>query len=333
MLFYVILMRCALGGQEANFTSGYENKGALTGTLRTVRCDLLSDLRGLWGSQAGAARSGVRSVFFHGISAEERELRGRLQANISRSGEVGGWVICCHRRNSSSVAGRGDKSKVRRKAKTKRIRHRLFQSVSTMAAMVVLLLLVLLQLAVPGLAQSPASGTVTIANFKYGGTGCPPGSADGLISEDGQTLTVIYSKYTVFTPGRLEDRRKLCQVAVNLIYPEGLTFTLGTVTFRGYAQFEEDVTGAVAAAYYFAEGTVRAVHNMPPPVEGNFEFTDKFVDLVFAPCGSTTVKLNINSEARVVPPPPPKNNNTGLITVDSTDLSFRQIFSLTWNAC
>ncbi|GBG88245.1 hypothetical protein CBR_g46812 [Chara braunii] len=200
--------------------------------------------------------------------------------------------------------------------------------------MVVLLLLGLLQLAVPGLAQSPPSGTVKITKFTYSGSGCPRGSAEGVVSSDGQTLTLIFSKYTVSTPGSTSNRRKNCQVGVTLMYPTGFTFTLGTVTFRGYAQFEQGVKGTLAAAYYFSgiQGTVRVSRNLPPPVEGNFEFTDQFVTFVYQPCDRQPLMLNLNSEARVMPPPSP-SKSAGLITVDSQDLSLRQLFRLRWKKC
>ncbi|GBG44674.1 hypothetical protein CBR_g78131 [Chara braunii] len=199
--------------------------------------------------------------------------------------------------------------------------------------MVILLLLGLLQLAVPGLAQSPPASTVKITVVTYAGTGCPPGSTEGVISSDGQTLTIIFSKYTAFTPGSPADRRKNCQVAVAVEYPSGFTFTLATVTYRGYAQLEPGVTGRLAASYYFSgiPGTVRSKHELRPPVDGNFEFTDKFGTVVYQECGVPPAILNLVSEASVKPPPGSKA--VGLITVDSQDLRLKQIYRFIWKKC
>ncbi|GBG77861.1 hypothetical protein CBR_g25793 [Chara braunii] len=235
-------------------------------------------------------------------------------------------LICCW--------ARGDKNKVRRKPKTKSIRHRVFQSVSTMAAMVVLLLLGLLQFAVPGLAQIPPSGTVKIENITYAGSGCPPGSTSSLLSLDGQAVNIKFSEYRAFTPGSPDDRRKNCQVAINLRFPTGFTFTLRDVTFRGYGQFDEGVRGSLATSYYLSgiPGTVRVLRDLPPPVADNFNFTDEFSSFLYAQCDGT-VMINVNSEARVVPPPPPNNTYVGLITVDSQDLSLTQTLGLSWRSC
>eukprot|EP00244_Chara_vulgaris_P001786 TRINITY_DN1293_c0_g3_i2.p1 TRINITY_DN1293_c0_g3~~TRINITY_DN1293_c0_g3_i2.p1 ORF type:complete len:211 (-),score=12.59 TRINITY_DN1293_c0_g3_i2:485-1096(-) len=203
-----------------------------------------------------------------------------------------------------------------------------------MSAMVVLLLLGLLQLVVPGLAENPPSDTVKIVRFTYAGSGCPPGTAEGIISADGAALTVIFSKYTASTPGSPADRRKNCQVNAELSYPTGFTFTLGTVTFRGYAQLEEGVNGTLAASYYLtgSPGTVRTNRYLPSPSENNFEYTDEFATFIYQPCDRPPVALNINSEARVVPPLPPPNR-AGLITVDSQDLKLTQLFLLRWKKC
>ncbi|GBG89373.1 hypothetical protein CBR_g49164 [Chara braunii] len=198
-----------------------------------------------------------------------------------------------------------------------------------MAAMVVLLLLGLLQLAVPGLAQSPPPGTVTMESFTYSGSGCPPGSFLGAVSSDGMTFTGLLNNHTAFTPGSPDDQVKKCQVAVRLTYPTGFVFALETVTFQGYAQFQEGVQCSLEAGSFFSgiPGTVRTLRYLPPPVDDNFQFTDAFATFLYAPCGSDSMTLNVYSEVRVVPPPPPRNFSSGFIDIASQD------FHLRWKTC
>ncbi|GBG91410.1 hypothetical protein CBR_g52297 [Chara braunii] len=175
--------------------------------------------------------------------------------------------------------------------------------------MVVLLLLGLLQLAVPGLAQTPPSGTVKIKSFKYAGSGCPPGSFQGVVSDDVQTLTVIFSSDTSDSG----PERRSCQLSVGLTYPAGFAFTLESVTFRGSFQGSASVT----TTYYFSgiPGTGRVQRSLPPPVEGNFEFTEQFSTLIHPECGSESVTLNIHT-----------------ILYNSITVS-AQIFGLGWTEC
>ncbi|GBG77852.1 hypothetical protein CBR_g25783 [Chara braunii] len=258
-----------------------------------------------------------------------RGRRRRLQANSSGSGEVGRCYLLPSPEQLICCRGRGDSSKVRRKAKTKRIRHTVFESVSTMAAMMVVLLLALLQLAVPGLAQSPPSGTVKIESFSYSGTGCPPGSFRAVASADGSAFVLVFSNFSAFTPGSPADRQKHCQVGVNMIYPAGFVYTLETVTHSGYAILEEGVEGSLETEYFFSDipGTVTTLRELPPPSNDGFKLTDQFSTFVYPPCGSELVTLNINAVLTVVSPAPPRNNNAGSIVIDDQD------FTLQWKKC
>ncbi|GBG85141.1 hypothetical protein CBR_g39707 [Chara braunii] len=197
-----------------------------------------------------------------------------------------------------------------------------------MAAMVVLLLLGILQLAVPGLAQSPPSGTVRVESLTYSGSGCPPGSAEGALSPDGIGLTVLFAQFKALTPGSPDDPVKKCQLAVKLIYPTGFTFTVESVASVGGVVFEDAVKGSLEVGYFFPEsGTVRTLRELPPPPEGDFHFDDGFSTLIYAPCGSESTSLNVYSEVKVVPPRPPSDNNGGSIDIDN------QSFTLRWKPC
>ncbi|GBG85136.1 hypothetical protein CBR_g39702 [Chara braunii] len=168
-----------------------------------------------------------------------------------------------------------------------------------MAAMVVVLLLGLLQLAVPGLAQSPPSGTVKMESYSYSGSGCLPGSVEGALSFDGTVLTVFFAEYEAFTPGSPDDQVKKCLLAVKLIYPTGFAFSLESVKVTGMiAHFEEGVKGSLEVGYYFSAipGAVRTLRRLLPPVDDSFEFDDDFLTFIYAPCGSALTTLNVDSE-------------------------------------
>ncbi|GBG85144.1 hypothetical protein CBR_g39710 [Chara braunii] len=283
------------------------------------------------GRTAGGPRSGVGSLFFHGMSAEERELnlKGRLQANSSASGELGravsaAIVVTAHLSLGARRQEHGEAKGVDDEDQAHGFRVRVYDGGD-----VVVLLLGLLQLAVPGLAQTPPSGTVRLESYRYSGSGCPPGRANGLLSPDGTGLTVFFAEYAAFTPGSPDDQVKKCLLAVELIYPAGFAFTLESVTVKGIAHFEEGVKGSLEVGYYISgiPGEVRTLRRLAPPVDDIFKFDDDFLTFVYAPCGSALTTLNVYSEVRVVPPPPPSNNNNGSIFIDTHD------FHLRWKKC
>eukprot|EP00244_Chara_vulgaris_P013478 TRINITY_DN7716_c0_g1_i3.p1 TRINITY_DN7716_c0_g1~~TRINITY_DN7716_c0_g1_i3.p1 ORF type:complete len:202 (+),score=26.73 TRINITY_DN7716_c0_g1_i3:295-900(+) len=201
-----------------------------------------------------------------------------------------------------------------------------------MAAKVTLVLLALFQMAVLGIAGAPPAGTVSISYVSYNGNGCPSGTTEVVLSSDLQSLTAIYSQYTAYTPGPVANQRRYCTVTVGLKYPTGFSFAVGTVTYRGFAELEKGVVGTLAASYYFAgtPQTSKTFHKLPSPFKDNFEITDKFLTAVYTPCGLTAPRnLVLKSEVRVVP----KAKMSGLVTVDSQDLSLKQIFRLNWKNC
>ncbi|GBG68029.1 hypothetical protein CBR_g1149 [Chara braunii] len=180
-------------------------------------------------------------------------------------------------------------------------------------------------------AASPEAGTVKILGFKYAGDACPPGSAEGAVSDDGQAITMMFSEYTASTDAGLDSLRKRCTVTVNLSYPPGFRFHLGTVTMRGYAKLDVGVTATAQTSYYISgiPGTGRANRVITGAFDDDFKFTDRFGVLVYSKCNFIR-DLNLNSEVRLNPGQPPK---TAVISVDSEDLKLMQEFAIIWESC
>ncbi|GBG66728.1 hypothetical protein CBR_g68712 [Chara braunii] len=221
-----------------------------------------------------------------------------------------------------------------RRSKTSRLitmAQRGFPPVPSIATMAALLLLAFLQSPIHGQAASPEAGTVKITGFQYAGDGCPPGSAEGAVSDDGQAITVMFSKYTASTDAGLDGLRKKCTVTVNLSYPPGFRYHLGTVTMRGYAKLDAGVTGTAQTSYYISgtTGTARAQRVIAGSFDDNYEFTDKFGVVAYSQC-NVVRDLNLNSEVRLNPGKPAKS---GLMTVDAQDLKLTQEFAIIWESC
>eukprot|EP00244_Chara_vulgaris_P004718 TRINITY_DN1946_c0_g1_i2.p1 TRINITY_DN1946_c0_g1~~TRINITY_DN1946_c0_g1_i2.p1 ORF type:complete len:252 (+),score=40.55 TRINITY_DN1946_c0_g1_i2:120-875(+) len=194
-----------------------------------------------------------------------------------------------------------------------------------------LLMLFILQLGVRESAANPPAGTVKITSFSYGGSGCPPGSAEGVVSDDAQAVTLMFSSYHATTDEGLAKRKSSCIVSVGLSYPKGWTVAVGTVTMRGYAKLEYGVNGQIQTWYYFSglAGTAKLTRKFSSPFDNNFSITDKFLTIVYCKCGLQR-NLNLASEAKVTPW---KSGRKGFIAVDSKDFSIRQVWNLKWQTC
>ncbi|KMU80782.1 hypothetical protein CISG_08585 [Coccidioides immitis RMSCC 3703] len=115
--------------------------------------------------------------------------------------------------------------------------------------------------------DAPDPDKVHIVSVNYGGTGCPQGSARTVISDDRETITVIFDKYVA----------------------------------------------AIGPMFHFDESRKELD-------QGSRNWS---------PCGSTRA-LNINSQVRLTSR---DKNASGVLTNDSIDADFRQIFHIKWRKC
>ncbi|KAH6616314.1 hypothetical protein C7974DRAFT_379246 [Boeremia exigua] len=185
------------------------------------------------------------------------------------------------------------------------------------------------------LPPAPPNSHIEIQNVTYGGTGCPSNTVASSISDDRTTLTLAFNAYTVQSGPAVpaSERRKFCQLALNLRYPGGLQYSLLGADYRGYASLEAGVQGRAVGSYYFS-GQAREsffAANFSGPMDENYVLHDTVESLtrVWAPCGEQGL-LNIKSEVRIAPM---RTRTLNLLTVDSLDGKFTQKFAVQWRKC
>lgn len=111
-----------------------------------------------------------------------------------------------------------------------------------------------LSLATPIVLTAPNPNDVYIKSFAYAGTGCPAGSVANATDATKQVLTLLFDDYVAaIGPGTsIQDRRKNCQINLDIHYPGGFQFSLFSADYRGYQDLEKGVTGEQVANYYFS---------------------------------------------------------------------------------
>ena len=191
-----------------------------------------------------------------------------------------------------------------------------------------------LLLALPAFADTPPY--VRVRSIAFAGSGCPAGSVAGNISSDRQAFTLLFDQYVAEVgPGvPYSMKRKNCQLNIALDYPQGWSFTLFTVDYRGYAALQRGVTGTQQSSYYFqgSSGTGRLRTNYRGPMDQDYQIRDTLTTsaLVWSPCGATRA-LNVNTEVRVDNSGYP--NASGMMTTDSIDGQLRHLYGLRWQRC
>jgi hypothetical protein len=108
--------------------------------------------------------------------------------------------------------------------------------------------------ALPAAAQTSPEG-VAIRSISYAGSGCPAGSVTQWVSRDAGTLMLMFLNYAIDAIGPgipLSYLRRNCQVAVDLAYPDGWSYALAGLTYRGFdADFDAGVALSLVSRSYF----------------------------------------------------------------------------------
>jgi hypothetical protein len=186
-----------------------------------------------------------------------------------------------------------------------------------------------------GIMDNPPSDHIVIDLVAMAGSGCRPGTADVAVSPDNKAFTAIYSEYLAQAgPGiPAAEGRKNCQLNVLVHVPQGFTFAIAKVDYRGYGSLAAGSTAVQRANYYFQGMTQSTFVNHPlaAPLDDNWIASDEVpvAAMVWHPCGELR-NLNINTELRVTKGP---SSNTSFVTMDSTDGSIQTTYHFAWRTC
>ncbi|KAH6661712.1 hypothetical protein B0J14DRAFT_708013 [Halenospora varia] len=182
----------------------------------------------------------------------------------------------------------------------------------------------------------PDPNSVFIKTFTFAGSGCPAGSVANSTDPTKTVLTLLFDRYVAqIGPGTLPtDHRKNCQINLDVHFPNGWQFSIFSVDYRGFEQLDRGVTGTQMATYYFSgqRDQISASTTFPgPKTPQNYLISSDFLvdSLVWSPCGAN-LPLNINSQIFLTST---NTNANGLLTTDSTDFKFHQIFHIRWRQC
>jgi hypothetical protein len=194
--------------------------------------------------------------------------------------------------------------------------------------------------AVPASA-SPApwsANAMTIDVVSANGSGCPWGTAAASVSPDSTAFTVTYSQFTAQTGVGAApiDFRKNCQLLLNVHVPQGYTYAISSIEYRGYAHLERGAYGSQFSSYYFQgePQTTRVRHDFSGYTDSDWQRTDTVgvSSLSYLPCGEQRY-LNVNTELRVSGGWSDTRHTTSMLTMDSTDGALDTLYHVAWRKC
>ncbi|MFD7257700.1 DUF4360 domain-containing protein [Streptomyces sp. NPDC059874] len=191
----------------------------------------------------------------------------------------------------------------------------------------------------PSAGASPSAPTdqVRVDVATVNGSGCRPGSATVAVAPDNSAFTVTYSEYLAQAGGGVSavEGRKNCLLSLVVHVPQGFTYAVAQVDYRGFGSLQSGAIGTQKASYYFQgmSQTAQRTHKFTGALDDNWQATDttSVEALVFAPCGEKR-NFNINTELRaeVGTSDPSK---VSFMALDSTDGSINSVYHFSWKQC
>ncbi len=183
--------------------------------------------------------------------------------------------------------------------------------------------------------ETPDPNEVYIdGSIAYAGSGCPADTVAGFIADDAKAFTLAFDSYFAEAGPGVSRRynRANCTLQIPIHIPNGWTFTVYRVDYRGYAYLDEGTTGTQGASYYFAGKPETAYYDsvMEGPMNDDYELSHYIGDSqqVFSPCGEQR-NIVINSDVQVVA----TGDLWAYLTVDTIDAEVVHEYKVLWERC
>lgn len=184
---------------------------------------------------------------------------------------------------------------------------------------------------------------ISVRSLSYSGDGCPSGSARAVIAPDQAAFTLIFDRLAAAAgPDAAYSAEAHCRLIVDLDYPAGWQFAIGTVDFRGFAALDAGTWGGVRTNLRFRGGGQQApaITILKGPLTQDFTRHEDFVarGRETSPCrpGSQrdiVIDTVLHAHAAVAQP---LLSGRALLTMDSIDGGLgeqHQHFALSWRRC
>ncbi len=176
-----------------------------------------------------------------------------------------------------------------------------------------------------------AAAHFNLGSPSYGGNGCPAGTAAVVVSEDRQTMSVLFDQFKAEagnTTGRRIDRAS-CNLRIPLRVEAGYSVALIKVDYRGFNAMAVGGSTTFNAEYFYAGSRgPKHTRKFRGPLADEFTIGNQVVSQVWSPCGKDVI-FGINASATAIADSSMQQTLMIVDTADLTakDLGLRYLFS------
>ncbi|MCA2213297.1 DUF4360 domain-containing protein [Jidongwangia harbinensis] len=188
--------------------------------------------------------------------------------------------------------------------------------------------------AAPAAPEAPTPEGITFSVVTVNGSGCPAGSTRVRTSPDGTSFSVLYSDFVAEDGAHAgaTEFRKNCQLNLLVSIPQGFSYAIAQVDYRGHARLYSGASATQSAYYYFTgqSATAETNYSLSGPYSGRWTNSDAAEVAVYSPCAEQT-NFNINADLRVRAGSAEASRNW--ISMDRAHGEVENIYHLSWKRC
>ncbi len=195
----------------------------------------------------------------------------------------------------------------------------------------------LLTIAAVLLSVSAANAQISLGQPVYGGTGCPAGSASVSLTEDAQTLSILFDSFVVQAPtmqGAAFDR-KSCNLRIPVRVGPGYQVALIAFDYNGFAAIPTGGRGQFQARYSYVGQARPAVFNktFSGGQANNYSLKNELIStsIDWSPC-STGKDLMMTVDANILAMTNTRQDAAQL-SIDSVDVSTGLLYKYQLRRC
>ncbi|MDE1461975.1 DUF4360 domain-containing protein [Spartinivicinus poritis] len=185
---------------------------------------------------------------------------------------------------------------------------------------------------------TPPEGQVKVKGIIYGGSGCPQNSIATSVAKSGLNFGISFDNYVAGIGDGFarHDKRKNCELRVELAVPSGYSYSIVDANYRGYADLDSGINGTFVSRYHFQGELSEATLNrsVRGPINRDFTVSDSLdvESFVWSDCGATapvvlTTQLNLKKTHTA------GSNAEGVVGLDSVEGKLTHRYGLKWKRC
>ncbi len=182
----------------------------------------------------------------------------------------------------------------------------------------------------------PDPSEIYIRDIYYSGTGCPGGSVSGLVSSDGTVFTATFEQFYAMQGPSWDrtQRRKSCNLTVDLHAPQGYSYSIFRLNTLGYVDLDDGTSAEQKVMMRFAgDAITKSVSFQTPfygPADEDFFVTNEvgIQSLVWSRCGGG-IPLNITTTITATAASPAE----AIIGIDQQDGRLQHEYGIMWRLC